>query len=104
MWNEPPFLLILGAVIGTVYFGYLFYQIWFDSERLYQQSKKAMRKLPSWYPLKRYYLWRLGDKKSWGNERKVMSRDESLPQYVKVGFIRLVDANPKGFQVLSRWL
>jgi hypothetical protein len=71
--NKPPFLLVLGAVLGKAYFGYLFYQVWFDSDRLYQQSKKAMRRLPSWHPLKSYYLWRLGEKKSWVNERKVMS-------------------------------
>jgi hypothetical protein len=73
MWNNPPLLLVLGAVFGTVYFAYLFYQVWFDSERLYKQAKKNMQRLPTWYPLKRYYLWRLGEKKSWVNERKAAS-------------------------------
>jgi hypothetical protein len=73
MWNKPPLFLVLGAILVTVYFGYLFYQVWFDSERLYKQAKKNMQRLPTWYPLKRYYLWRLGEKKSWVYERKATS-------------------------------
>ena len=71
MWNNSLLPLVLGAIFVTVYFAYLFYQVWFDSDRLYQKAKKSMSKLPSWYPLKGYYLWRLGEKKSWVNERRV---------------------------------
>jgi hypothetical protein len=73
MWLKPSPFLILGAVFMTGYFGYIFYQIWFDIDSIHGRTRKAINKLPAWYPLKGYYLWRLQNQKNWMIEQRVMS-------------------------------
>lgn len=73
MWTKPPLHVILIALLMTGLFSYIFYQIWFGTEQLYQKYSKRINNLPSWYPFKKHYLWQIQNKKNWIMERRVVS-------------------------------
>lgn len=73
MWIRPPVLLILCALAITGYSGYIFYQTWFNIDKLHARAIKSTISLPSWFPFKQYYSLRLQNKKSWIIERKIMN-------------------------------
>ena len=73
MLENSSLLPILAAIFATGYFAYHFYLVWFDTEKLRRNARKSVQKLPSWYPFKKYYRWRLGHGTGWTNEQKVTS-------------------------------
>jgi hypothetical protein len=73
MWNKPSPVLILFTLVLTSVPGYVFYEIWFNTDSLHERTNKSLNKLPSWFPFKRYYFLRLQEKKSWIIARRIIN-------------------------------
>jgi hypothetical protein len=73
MWNKPPLLFVIAAMIMVVYANYTFYQIWFEPKKLLNSVKKTVYKLPSWYPLRGLHTVMVSDDKGWITFNKIMS-------------------------------
>lgn len=70
--NQLDIVLIF-YVLFFAYFSYLFYQIWFQPQKLINKSRNKYYKWPDWYPGKRLEITMASSDKGWVNLNRALS-------------------------------